>query len=155
MASNDATPFYRTKGGRQSYYLTKIQYGNTAGYKEIELVYSGDLIANPGETITSILDKIKTMLGEFEYFYNVDGQFVFQKKKTYVNTAWTPVVNTDNGSYVDMTQEPIEYSFNNLDFFTSFANTPNIANLRNDFTVWGTKKSSTGKELACHMRYAV
>lgn len=153
--SNDAaTQFYRTIGG-QPYYLTKIQYGNTAGYKETELVYSGDLIANPGETLTAILDKIKTMLGEFEYFYNVDGQFIFQKKKTYVNTAWTPVVETDNGSYVDMTQEPIAYSFNNLDFFTSFANTPNIANLRNDFTVWGTRKSSTGKELACHMRYAV
>lgn len=158
-ANNTATKFYRTKEkegeSRTPYYLTKIQYGNTVGYKESELVYAGDLIANPGETLTSILDKIKTMLGEFEYFYNVEGQFIFQKKKTYVNTAWTPVVETDNGSYVDMTQEPIAYSFDDLDFFTSFANTPNIANLRNDFTVWGTKKSSTGKELACHMRYAV
>jgi hypothetical protein len=33
-----------------------------------------------GETLTSMLDKIVNMLGEFEYFYNLDGKFVFQKK---------------------------------------------------------------------------
>jgi hypothetical protein len=37
------------------------------------LVYPGDLIANVGESITSVLDKIKNMLAEFEYFYNLDG----------------------------------------------------------------------------------
>jgi hypothetical protein len=41
------------------------------------LTYAGDLIANIGETVTSVLDKIKNMLGEFEYFYDLDGHFVF------------------------------------------------------------------------------
>jgi hypothetical protein len=44
------------------------------------LTYPGDLIGAVGEAITSILDKIKNMLGEFEYFYDLDGRFVFQKK---------------------------------------------------------------------------
>jgi hypothetical protein len=57
----------------KNYYFTKITYGNTAGYRKTDLTYPGDLIAAVGENITSILDKIKNVLGEFEYFYNLDG----------------------------------------------------------------------------------
>ena len=67
----------------QPYYVAKVEYGQTAGYRETDLVFAGDLVANAGETLTSILDKIKNMLGEFEYFYDIDGRFIFQKKKTY------------------------------------------------------------------------
>jgi hypothetical protein len=35
------------------------------------------LIANPGDTITSILDKIIKTFGDYEYFYDLDGHFVF------------------------------------------------------------------------------
>jgi hypothetical protein len=38
-----------------------------------DLTYAGDLIGKVGESITSILDKIRNMLVEFEYFYNTDG----------------------------------------------------------------------------------
>jgi hypothetical protein len=61
----------------EEYYVAKINYGDTAGYRLTDLVYAGDLIANVGESLTSVLDKIKNMLTEFEYFYNLDGQFVF------------------------------------------------------------------------------
>ena len=45
-------------------------------------------MANIGEPITSVLDKIKNMLTEFEYFYDLDGRFVFQKKKSFISTIW-------------------------------------------------------------------
>ena len=60
------------------YSATKLNYGNVAGYRETPLVYAGELISSIGESLTSILDKIKNMLGAFEYFYNLDGRFVFQ-----------------------------------------------------------------------------
>jgi hypothetical protein len=42
------------------------------------LVYAGDLTANTGDNISSaVLDKIVDMLVEFEYFYDLDGRFVF------------------------------------------------------------------------------
>jgi len=47
------------------------------GYKGVELTFPGDLIANVGETVVSVLDKIKNILGNFEYFYDLDGNFVF------------------------------------------------------------------------------
>ena len=39
------------------------------GYRLTDLVYTGDLISSIGDSLTSVLDKIKTMLGDFEYFY--------------------------------------------------------------------------------------
>jgi hypothetical protein len=59
------------------YTVLKFEYGDLAGYRLTDLVYAGELIGNIGESLTSVLDKIKNMLGEFEYFYNVDGKFVF------------------------------------------------------------------------------
>jgi hypothetical protein len=52
-------------------YVAKISYGETAGYHAIPLIYNNDLILNAGETVTSLLDKIKNMLGDFEYFYDL------------------------------------------------------------------------------------
>jgi hypothetical protein len=37
------------------------------------LVYPDELKGDIGASITSILDKIVNMLGDYEYFYNLDG----------------------------------------------------------------------------------
>ena len=71
--------------------IAKIEYGQTAGYRITDLVYAGDLILNVGETVTSMLDKIIKMLGDFEYFYDIDGRFIFQRKKTYFYTSWNNI----------------------------------------------------------------
>jgi hypothetical protein len=57
--------------------LAKIEYGQTAGYRLTELIYPQDLIANAGESVTSVLDKIKNILSDFEYFYDLNGRFIF------------------------------------------------------------------------------
>ena len=49
------------------YQIAKIEYGQTAGYRITDLTYAGELVSSIGESITSILDKIKNMLGDFEY----------------------------------------------------------------------------------------
>ena len=118
----------------QSWYLAKIDYGETAGYTESDLVYPSDLIANPGDSITSVLDKIRTFLGNFEYFYNIYGQFVFQKKQIQDNDF-----------------NNIAYKFLNNNFITTFNNSPDIKNIRNDFSVWGERP--TGAPI--HLRYAI
>ena len=136
------------------YNIAKIDFGETAGYKEIDLVYPTELLANAGETVTSVLDKIKNMLGNYEYFYDLDGRFIFQQKKTYVNSSWGPSVQNEGDQvYVEsyMAATPYSYKFSDSSLFTSFNNTPNLANLKNDFTVWGKNKN----DLAIHMRYAI
>lgn len=139
-------------GGKTNCVIAKIDYGETAGYTESALVYPSDLIASAGESITSVLDKIKNFLGEFEYFYNLQGQFVFQKKKIYVQNTWNPVQENDGEVYVeDLNNENgLAYIFGGSELITTFNNTPNLANLKNDFSVWGTRN-----ELPIHMRYAL
>lgn len=151
-----------SKGGTEFNYggeicqALRISYGETLGYTSTEMVYAGELIANAGESITSVLDKIKTMLGNFEYFYDLDGRFIFQEQKNYINTAWSPLTtNEDSKAYLDPSSEKIQFSFEDGTLITAFNNTPNLANLKNDFSVFGTRKSESGAELKIHMRYAI
>ena len=63
-----------TNNGQPTVYtVSKITYGETCGYRLTDLTFAGDLTAKVGDSITSILDKIKNMLVEFEYFYDVNG----------------------------------------------------------------------------------
>lgn len=140
------------------YTVAKVEYGQTAGYRQTDLIYPGELISSVGETLTSVLDKIKNMLGDFEYFYDNDGRFVFQKKKTYINTTWNTLVKTDdndvyaeNASYTS----DVQYSFEDNNLITSFSNNPQLNNLKNDFSVWGVRKGITGQDIPIHARYAI
>jgi hypothetical protein len=117
------------------------------------LVYPGDLTAAAGETITSLLDKIKGIYGEYEYFYDVNGKFHFEKKKTYTELSWNWKTNSVEIKLPD--PDKAIYEFNNKSLFTSFGNTPDLKNLKNDFTVWGNRKGLTGADLPIHMRLAI
>ena len=134
--------------------LAKIEYGETAGYHQMEdLVYNSDLILKAGETVTSLLDKIKNMLGGFEYFYDLQGRFVFQRKQTYVEELFSPI----DGELVTpiMHTTPYSYEFKDYKLFTAISSPPNIANTKNDFTIWGSRKSISGVDLPIHVRYAI
>ena len=134
-------------------YVAKIEYGETAGYHRIPLIYNSNLILNPGETVTSLLDKLKAMLGDFEYFYDLQGRFIFQKKNTYNQELFSPI----DGELVTPTMyaSQCSYKFEDEELFTAISNSPNINNLKNDFAIWGSRKSTTGDDLPIHARYAI
>ena len=139
------------------YTCAKITYGETAGYRLTDLTYAGELIPSIGESLTSILDKIKNMLGVFEYFYDLDGRFIFQKKKTYVQNNWNNMVYREDDMYVESAAytSAITYTFYDSNYFTSISHNPQLNNLKNDFSIWGVRKGITGEDLPVHMRYAL
>ena len=140
----------------QGYCLTKIQYGDTAGYRPTELTYAGDLIANVGESITSVLDKIKNMLVEFEYFYDVEGRFVFQKKQSFTSTLWSPTEDgTEEIQSGLLWSGAAAYTFSGGELVTAFNNNPNLSNLKNDFSIWGERTGISGANIPIHLRYAI
>ena len=141
---------------QDEYYIAKFENGSTPGYRLTELTYAGDLISKVGETVVSVLDKIKKMLGDFEYFYNLDGKFVFQKQKNYNFSNW-PSNELDEVIYNDSTLNMEKPIFNLLDnkLITSFKNSPKITDLRNDYSVWGSRKTDSGTERTLHARYAI
>ena len=153
-STQDITTVYIDKNRKIACSVIKLEYGDTAGYRVTDLVYAGDLIASVGNSITSsVLDKIKQMLGEYEYFYDLYGKFVFRKKATYINTSWTP----NEGAYIEnnMYEFPYEYSFTNNEIISAFSTNPDIANIKNDFSIWGTRKGVTGADLPVHLRFAI
>lgn len=141
------------------YSVIKAEYGSVVGYRIADLTYAGDLIAQVGNPITTgVLDRIKSMLGEFEYFYDIDGRFIFQKKKTYISSSFNGMNENDEGeqwfSNVAETSA-VTYFFEDAQIITAFNNQPQLANLKNDFSVWGVRKSVSGNEIPVHMRYAI
>ena len=155
--STDPKPITFEEDPSKEYYIAKVEYGQTAGYRVTDLVYPGDLIANIGEAVTQPLDKIKNMLGEFEYFYDLDGRFVFQKKQAFKNTIWTPAENVkEEEEYAESlaVASNRSYTFSEGELITQFNNNPNLLNLRNDFSIWG-ERISLGQKLPIHLRYAI
>lgn len=161
--ANYAVPEKFNYNGR-SLKVAQIQYGQTAGYRLTELTYPGELVVSAGETITGVLDKIKTMLNDFEYFYDINGRFVFQRKPIYINQSWNTLRNDgyedeygrhDNYSESMMSVSPVSYQFQNNKLLISVNNAPNFSNLKNDFSIWGKRKSISGAELPIHLRYAI
>lgn len=144
-------------GEEKNYVVFKVETNQVCGYRITELTYpGGELIANVGETITSILDKIKNQFGTFEYFYDIDGHFVWQLKQLYTNTSYnsrTDYTLQDTESYVENPYQVPKYSyyFNDNNLLTAINNSPQLGNLKNDFSIWGTNAN----ELAIHLRYAI
>lgn len=140
------------------YYVIKIVYGDVCGYRETDLTYAGDLIGQVGKAITtSCLDPIKNMLGNFEYYYDVDGRFIFQRKKNYVDISWNNLINDEEKSYTESAAQTsaLSYSFMDSNLVTSFANRPNLENIKNDFSIWATKATINKSTYPIHLRYAI
>ena len=142
----------------ENYYIIKITTGQTCGYRMTDITYAGDLIANVGETVVSVLDKICKMLGDFEYYYDTDGKFIFKRKNQYIYKSFNHHTTTESSqSYVENSAyiSPTIWDFTGSTLVTSFNNTPNLSELKNDYSLWGTRKSLTGNDLPVHLRYAI
>ena len=129
------------------------------GYIYSDFVFTNELAGNIGESITSVLDKIKNYLGNYEYFYNEFGIFIFREIKNYLNTTQAQVVqdemtrNTikfaggifklENGSenqyLIETTNEKTLYAFDDDSNITSITVTPQYGNIKNDYIVTGMR----------------
>lgn len=142
--------------GAKQYKIAKFEYGSIPGYRLTDLTYAGDLISEVGSTLTQMLDKIKQMLGYYEYFYDIDGKFIFQKKKDYIETSWNS--SSESGDEIianAAVNSNLTFNFVGSNLISAISNTPNLLNVKNDYSVWGKKKTTSGSELDIHMRYAI
>ena len=88
------------------------KYNDEVGYIYTDLVYPGELISNIGESVTSVLDKICSVMGNFEYFYDIEGRFIFREKKNYLNNSYdiTTAYRLDNANRVNPEREIVDPS---------------------------------------------
>ncbi len=159
---NTNTGFYTTDDS----YLTEegvwrtYEFNEDVGYVYTDFVYptEKELITNIGDNVCSVLETIKNLLGNYEYFYDIDGNFVFQEIRNYLNNSYDPVdkYRLDNNRRVEIEDNKlnlinganykVDYYSNTKSVYTftegnglisSYSNTPNYSNLKNDFHIWG------------------
>lgn len=139
----------------QKDYPHMFSYGQDAGYKYTNFTYPGELVLNAGDTVVTLLDKIVSTLGNYEYFYNIDGKFVFQEIKNYLNTG-SPLLELSPEDYVrSYNNAKFLYSLTDLDTTTAITRNPKYDNVKNDFYVWGKRKTSTGVEVSIRYHLAI
>lgn len=139
----------------QEDYPHMFSYGQDAGYKYTNFTYPGELVLNAGDTVVTLLDKIVSTLGNYEYFYNIDGKFVFQEIKNYFNTG-SPLLKLSPEDYVrSYNNAKFLYSLTDLDTTTAITRNLKYDNVKNDFYVWGKRKTSTGVEVSIRYHLAI
>ena len=134
------------------------EYGSDIGYIYTDFIYPGELIGDAGSTVCEILDKIKDALGNYEYFYDIDGNFVFQEIKNYLNTSQTKIEidKMNKGDYlIDTSKGKSVYSFDDSMLITSYSNTPQFNMIKNDFIVWGIKEDINGNTFPIRYHLAI
>ena len=145
--NDDITYTLSTTGGGRIY-----SYGEDIGFILTDFTYPGELIGNAGDTVVTILDQIKDTLGNYEYFYDINGNFVFQQIKNYLNKTYSstfdvlPNLKLEN-YLADYTNGKSVYTFNNAKAVQSYSNTPQYQQIKNDFLVWGIRKTIQGIEI--------
>jgi hypothetical protein len=151
--SNEIKKYTMTtsKPSNESTILKTYNCGDYIGYTYTDFVYpSSDYFSvNIGETVVSALNKIKNTLGNYEYFYDLDGNFVWQEIKDYQNTSKASVdlQNSDNADYLlDISGGNSAFSFDDSSIITSFSNAPQYNQIKNDFVIWGTRKEGSGDD---------
>lgn len=161
----------------------EFKYGMDIGYIYTDFTYPGELIGDAGTTVTNILDKIKNTLGNYEYFYDIDGNFIFQEIKNYLNTTQATLeldkiknylglptdrdlnakdltmlngLKADGINYqIDMSKGKTVYQFNNSNLITSYNNTPQYDMIKNDFIVWGLRENANGNSVPIRYHLAI
>ena len=143
-----------------SFSIVIAEYGDCVGYRQTDLVYAGDLVGDVGDSLTSILDKVKEMLVDFDYYYDLDGRFIFEQKKSYEEYGEMALSERPDGIQESFFQNAKVksdefYSLEDNDLVISFANDPDFNNIKNDFAIWGTREGTSGADLPVHLRFAI
>lgn len=133
----------------------EILSGQDCGYVYDDFVYDSELSANLGESVTSVLDKIKSYLGNFEYFYDEFGVFHFREVKNYLNATQATTLINDMKKHdylVETTTGKSVYTFSDKDNIISISKTPQFNNIKNDFIIQG-KRQGTNSQQQVDVRY--
>ena len=139
-------------------YKEMFSYGDDVGFIYTDFIYPQELIGDAGSTVVTILDKIKNFLGNYEYFYDIDGNFVWQEIKNYLNTSKATVdlnkLNKDD-YLIDMAKGKAEYIFDDSNLITSYSNNPQFQMIKNDFVVWGIRENANGNDIPIRYHLAI
>ena len=136
-------------------FVNVYKYGADVGYIYSDFILQDELYSNSGDSVCTILDKIKTILGNYEYFYDEMGIFHFREIKNFLNVTQAEFVldeMSENDYLVETTNEKSLYSFKDDKNITSITVTPNYSNIKNEYIIHGIT-AATSNEVAMNIMY--
>lgn len=161
------TPLYLVSQGDDAGYIAQvdqpaddadyitIENGMDAGYTYLDFTYPSELTAQAGETVCDVLDNVKNMLGNYEYFYDEFGIFHFREIKNYIQTtqATTNINSMNKNDYlIEISTGKSSFTFTDDINLASLTSSPKYENIKNDYVVQG-KKQPTGSNISYDIRY--
>ena len=115
-----------------------FEYGEDIGFIYTDFTYPGELMETGGASVVTVLDKIKNVVGNYEYFYDIYGNFIWQEIKDYLNTthATVELEKLNNEDYIiDISKGKKAFDFKDSRLISSYSNTPVFEKIKNDFIV--------------------
>lgn len=106
---------------------------------------SGQLIGACGTPATEVLNTLNNYLSDgFEYFYDVNGKFIWREKRNFVNTTYVSSLNkiSNETTYSNYNGEKAAYIINDLSTVLGYSKNPMWENIKNDFMVCGGENNS-------------
>lgn len=161
LATKDSSNLITTNLADAIAYGGSVQtfnYGQDVGFIFTDFTYPSELTANAGDNVCTILDKIKSTLGNYEYYYDIWGNFIFQEIKNYLNTtqATLDLRYMSNSNYIiDIAKGKSVYKFNDGKLITNYSNSPQYSKIKNDYVVWGIKTGTDNTSLPIRYHLAI
>lgn len=84
------------------------------------------------DSITALLDDVKNLYMWYEYFYDIEGNFIFQKIK-------------------DRKNDIVKWDFDENNIVINYENSPNWENIKNDIWIWG-RLLEDGTQIKYHLQ---
>lgn len=152
---NDSYSSFNYSKEDEGGYTHECVQGQDIGYRVTDFTYPGELILKAGDSVVTLLSKICETLSNFEYFYDVDGNFHFQEKKNYLNTS-SPLLELEPEDYFSTyANQKVSYSFTDMESISSISVAPKYENIKNDFVVWGKRTLDSGIEVEIHYHLTI
>lgn len=140
--------------------------GEVIGYLETPLTWPGELVKKSGSNVVQVLQDIQSSLGNYEFFYDVEGNFHFRQIQNYDKTGDAPLLIDpfEPNAYNQAVQNGYIPKYSNNVYLTEFATndmvispafSPKYDNIKNDYICWGTRKDDDGNELAVRYHLAI
>lgn len=122
------------------------------GYEYTDLVYDKELNANSGDSVSSVLSTIASYLGNYEFFFDVYGNFRFREIKNYRYTDPPIVEDMDEDDYLGsyLNSGSIHRFADDLNI-TDFSLVPQYSNIKNDFYVIGETTAENPMQVMYHV----
>ena len=135
----------------------EISCNETIGYQIVPFttLEREDITTGAGGVVTEVLDKIKAMLGYYEYYFDTDGEFHFApvddgalRGSEELNLS--EAINDKYLKQYDENRIP-SIRFTDANLIASYNNQPQYNQIKNDIVVWGTRGDNKAMALRYHL----